>query len=248
MKKISKVLSAVTLSAALTLSLAGAAFGDVVFQNRIVNVTGTGEYTATDLFDGFKNVMPGDELDQPVTVENGSEMTVKVYLRAEAHDEASNPLTYDEPYEEADGKDQGQDAETGDLVGGEGQRDETVATMGDFLAQLTMTIKNGESVIFSASPDQEAQLSSNVLLGELKPDESLSLNVNLNVPIEMGNEYANRVGEVDWVFTVEEVPEPLPDTGLSQTGDDMPVVILAVVGIAAVAVIAIAVRAMRRRA
>ena len=120
--------------------------------------------------------------------------------------------------------------------------------MSDFLAQLTMVIKNGESVIFSASPDQEAQLAENALLGELKPGESLSLNVNLSVPIEMGNEYANRVGEVDWVFTVEEVPEPLPDTGLSQTGDDMPVAILAIASITAIAVIAIAVRAIRRRA
>ena len=246
MKKISKVLSAVTLSAALTLSLAGAAFGDVVFQSRAVNITGAGEYTATDLFDGFKGVMPGDELDQPVTVENGSEMTVKVYLRAEAHDEASNPLTYDEPYEEADGKDQGQDPDSGDLVGGEGQRDETVATMSDFLAQLTMIIKNGGSVIFSASPDQEAQLSSNVLLGELKPGESLSLNVNLSVPTEMGNEYASRVGEVDWVFTVEEVPEPLPDTGLSQTGDDMPVMLFAVAAAVAVGLVLVAAFALKR--
>lgn len=27
------------------------------------------------------------------------------------------------------------------------------------------------------------------------------------MPIELGNEYANRIGEVDWVFTVEEVSE-----------------------------------------
>ena len=246
MKKISKVLSAIALSSALTLSLAGAAFGDVVFQNRAVNVTGAGEYTATDLFDRFKDVMPGDELNQPVTVENGSEMTVKVYLRAEAHDEASNPLTYNEPYEEADGKDQGQNAETGDRVGGEGQRDETVATMSDFLAQLTMAVKSGEDVVFSASPDQEAQLAENVLLGELKPGESLRLDVNLSVPIEMGNEYANRVGEVDWVFTVEEVPEPLPDTGLSQTGDDMPIMLFAVATVVAVGLVLVATFALRR--
>ena len=236
MKKIFKALSTTVLSTALALSMAGVAFGDVVFQNRTVNISGAGKYTATDLFDGFKNVMPGDKLDQPVTVSNGSEMTVEVYLRAEAHDDTNNGLTYSEPYEEADGKDQGQSAETGDAIGGAGQRDETVATMSDFLAQLTMVIENEDGAVFSGKPNQEFQLTES--LGELKPGESLSLNVNLSVPIEMGNEYANRVGEVDWVFTVEEVPEPLPDTGLSQTGDGVPFkLIAAVVGVAAIALV-----------
>lgn len=31
----------------------------------------------------------------------------------------------------------------------------------------------------------------------------MNLDVELTVPIEMGNDYANRIGEVDWVFVVE---------------------------------------------
>ena len=34
------------------------------------------------------------------------------------------------------------------------------------------------------------------------------LTVELNVPITMENTYANRVGEVDWVFTIEERNHP----------------------------------------
>lgn len=244
MKKISKILSTMVLSAALSLGVAGAAFADVVYQNRDVAVTGAGQYTETDLFDRFKDVMPGDKLDQPVTITNNSSLDVNVYLRVEAHDEESNSLTYSEPYEETDGKDQGQNPDEGDLIGGEGQRDETVATMTGFLAQLTMVIENGDAVIFSSSPDQEAQLAENVLLGGLAPGETMQLDVELLVPTALGNEYANRVGEVDWVFTVEEID----DTGLSQTGDNSPTLLL--VGAVAIAgiVIAIAARVMRRKA
>ena len=30
------------------------------------------------------------------------------------------------------------------------------------------------------------------------------------MPIELGNEYASRVGEVDWIFTVEALDDPKP--------------------------------------
>ena len=41
------------------------------------------------------------------------------------------------------------------------------------------------------------------LLGTFRTGETAELKVELTVPIELGNEYANRVGEVDWVFHVE---------------------------------------------
>lgn len=43
---------------------------------------------STDLFRGFKEVMPGDELTQEITVENGSnDVEARIYLRAETIDE-----------------------------------------------------------------------------------------------------------------------------------------------------------------
>ena len=185
MKKIFKVLSAVALSAALALGAAGAAFADVTYQNRDIIITGTNEYTATDLFDNFKNVMPGDELKQPVTITNNASLDVNVYFRAEAHDEESNSLTYSEPYEETDGKDQGQNPEEGDLIGGEGQRDETVVTMADFLAQLTMIVTSDGNQVFSGTPGDSFD---GVSLGELAPVESMQIDVELVVAKGLGNE------------------------------------------------------------
>lgn len=159
------------------------------------------EYTLTDLFDNFKDVMPGDEKTQKITFTNKAEDCdyIKLYMKAIVHDEEGNVLTYSEPYEFTDGKDQ---------AGIEGQRDETVVTMADFLAQLSMEVYNGETLIYQASPDELDGLAEPVLLGEFRNGQTTELNVKLQVPIELGKEYANRVGEVDWVFTAEGFDDP----------------------------------------
>ena len=154
------------------------------------------EYTLTDLFDNFKNVMPGDKLTQTITFTNSATDCdfVNLYLRVEPHDETANPLTYDEKFENEDGKDQANVS---------GQRDETVATMADFLSQLTMRVYNGKQLIYVSSPDKAGGLRDDRLLGAFRSGEKATLRVELDVPIDLGNEYANRVGEVDWVFHVE---------------------------------------------
>ena len=159
-------------------------------------ISGGSEYTATDLFDSFKNVLPGDRLTETVTVENAAEDCdyIKLYLRALPHDGEGNPLTYSETFENADGKDQ---------AGIDGQRDESIETMLDFLSKLTLRLYNGETLIYEASPDQTTTLAENVYLGTLYSGESLQLRVELDVPAELGNEYASRVGEVDWIFMAE---------------------------------------------
>lgn len=96
MKKITKKLSSLLLGAALAITTivtpALAANSSVTYEGRaekFVYVPGS-EYSDTDLFDNFKNVMPGDSLEQTIYVANnykGSDY-VKIYLRAEAHDEA----------------------------------------------------------------------------------------------------------------------------------------------------------------
>ena len=139
------------------------------------------EYTETDLFQNFKNVMPGDTLTESITFTNSAADCdfVNLYMRAETHDETANPLS-----EKA--------AET-----------ETVATMTDFLSKLSMKVWNGTELIYEASPDELDGLRTNKLLGTFRTGETATLKVELTVPIDLGNEYANRVGEVDWIFHVE---------------------------------------------
>ena len=141
------------------------------------------EYTETDLFDNFKNVMPGDQLTETITLKNQASDCdyINVYLKALVHDEDGNPLSE-------------KVAET-----------ETVASMQDFLKQLTMRIYNGTELIYNSTPDQTGALADNVFLGKLSKGEELSLKVELDVPIVLGNEYANRVGEVGWTFLVEAI-------------------------------------------
>ena len=173
------------------------------------------EYTDTDLFDNFKDVMPGDKLTETIQIKNAAIDCdyIKLYMRAVVHDENGNPLTYSETFENTDGKDQ---------ANVEGQRDETVATMQDFLSQLTMRIYNGDQLIYEASPDEAGALVNNVLLGTLSTGESLTLNVELDIPIELGNEYANRVGEVDWVFKTEALDDPEPETDEPEPDNPQP--------------------------
>jgi len=201
MKRTLKAVFSLLLVAVLLLNLSAVVFAD----DSTITFKGAEEgfafqpgskYTATDLFGNFKDVMPGDRLTEEIAIKNEAKDCdyIKVYMKAVVHDEAGNPITYSEAFENADGKDQ---------AGIDGQRDETVATMHDFLSQLTMRIYNSETLIYNASPDEAGALIDFVYLGTLVAEESFELRVELDVPIELGNEYANRVGEVDWVFLAE---------------------------------------------
>lgn len=155
-------------------------------------------YTDSDLFDNFKGVMPGDTRSEKITIQNKSNDCdyIKVYLRAVLHDETGNPISEKVLEELRNDERRGETSE--------------LAYMHDFLSQLSMTVKNGTEVIYNASPDELDGLAQNVYLGTLRKGNSLNLDVELNVPIEMGNEYANRIGEVDWVFVVEGFDDPTP--------------------------------------
>ena len=203
MKKTLKTISALALALLLLLGMGATAFAEskVTYEGgaeKFVFLPGS-EYSETDLFENFKGVMPGDVITQEITVQNNYTKAekVKIYLRAVVHDEQGNPLS-----EEV--------ARTEDLV-----------SMQDFLSQLSMTVKQGDKVLFSASPDELDGLKENVLLGTFPGRSKTILTVELSVPFELGNEYANRVGEVDWVFTAEEVTKTV------QTGDDSDLILWA---------------------
>ncbi len=193
-----KRLICAALSLLLVLSLSAVVFAadsSVVYEGHNLFGFGPGsEFTATDLFDNFKGVMPGDTLTETVTVKNTASCCdfIKVYLRADIHGNR-NPLSP------------------------EVAKSEMVVSMEDFLSQLSMRVWNGDTLIYEASPDELDGLQNNVYLGTLRRSESLELFVELAVPVDLGNEYSDRVGEVDWVFVVEEYDDSNPD--IPQTGD-----------------------------
>ena len=232
MKKTMKTIASLVMMLVLLLGIGAPAYaldGNVTYEGgaeKFVFTPGS-YYTDTDLFDGFKNVMPGDELVQIIEVKNGFFGTgsVNIYLRAVAHDEVDNPLTYSESFEDLAGKDQ---------AGIPGQRDETVESMTKFLNQLEMKVyKQDGTCIFSGSPADGWE--KNILLANVPRGKSITLTVVLGVPTTMGNDFANRVGEVDWVFTAEE----LDPQGHPKTGDPSNLVLWIVVMVVCLAAIAV---------
>lgn len=222
MKKVFSLLLALMLVMSLAVPAAAAENeGTLTFfrQNKVNTFTCTpGISNATDLFDeGFKNVMPGDTITGYVTIKGNfssfNEDTLKVYMRAMTHGVNGNaPVT------------------TGIT---------DVEHMNEFLNQLTLRVYNESKdgvKIFEGQANELDGLEENVYLGSFRNKGSIKLRVELVVPIEMGNEFANDIGEVDWVFTVEAYDDPSVDN--PKTGDYI-MIAVAVMAVSAVALIVI---------
>lgn len=178
---------------ACTLTVLALLFGSLTAVEAKGNVTYSGDagefvfqpgsdQSVTDLFPGFKDVMPGDVLTQTILVRNdtSAKVNVKLYLRAlGAHEESR-----------------------------------------EFLSQLTLAVRAGDSELFRAPADQTAQLSDWVDLGELGSGGEVALTVTLQVPVTLDNRFMDAVGYLDWQFMVEEFPVEQPD---QQDEPDKPV-------------------------
>lgn len=209
-KALTVLLAAVMFMAVASSALAGTVTFTIQDGNKGIDVTPGSSYTDTDLFGGFKDVMPGDTKTETITIENKRTDYdhVDVYLSVVPHSEgvynddgtlkSGNPLNYDEKYENTDGKDQS---------GVDGQRDETLESMQDFLNQLTMNIYTGtgdDKKLVAENVIPGVELTGQPLkLATINKNNSATLTVELIVPLEMDNRYAYRVGEVDWKFTVQ---------------------------------------------
>lgn len=89
MKKIMKICVALLLVAGLL--SASALASSVTYEGgaeKFVFLPGS-ELSASDLFENFKDVLPGDVLTQTVTVQNATSGKVRIYMRAEPVDDAS---------------------------------------------------------------------------------------------------------------------------------------------------------------
>lgn len=239
-KKIVSLLLAVIAVLGMVTS-ASAAESEIIFHGKedLFEVAPGSVYTETDLFENYKNVMPGDVLYEQITVTNAYDGCdyVKIWMGALLHDEEGNPISPNVLAElEADDR-------KGELS--------NLEYMHDFLDQMVMTVWVGkmedENIIYQGKPsslEEGFEDGKMPLIGNFSEGESITLNVQLAVDIEMGSEYANRIGEVDWIFVFEEFEEQ----DAAQTGDTMDLGLpIAVMAICLVAVIILVVMKKRKK-
>ncbi len=92
----------------------------------------------------------------------------------------------------------------------------------DFLGRLRLRVeKSGENdYLFDAAASESAQLTDRVCLGTLYSGGEVTLNVILDVPASLENQYQQQVGYLDWEFLVEEFEIEPDDPEPPKTGDD----------------------------
>lgn len=94
----------------------------------------------------------------------------------------------------------------------------------EFLSQLGLKVVKSEenemAYMFDATANETAQLTDWVCLGTLYSGGEVNLDVTLNVPVELPNEFQNKIGYLDWEFMIEEFPIEEGDPKPPQTGDN----------------------------
>lgn len=93
-----------------------------------------------------------------------------------------------------------------------------------FLSQLSLRVEkqtgNRMAYMFDARADETAQLTQWTYLGTLYSGGEIDLNVILDVPVTLDNEFKNAIGYLDWQFMIEELPIEPDDPTPPPTGDE----------------------------
>ncbi len=94
----------------------------------------------------------------------------------------------------------------------------------EFLSQLGLKVAKSEenkmAYMFDAAANETAQLTDWVYLGTLYSGGEVNLDVTLSVPVELPNEFQNKIGYLDWEFMIEEYPVEDTDPEAPPTGDN----------------------------
>ncbi len=94
----------------------------------------------------------------------------------------------------------------------------------EFLSQLGLKVTkskdNEMAYMFDAVASKTSQLTDWVCLGTLYSGGEVNLDITLNVPVELDNEFQNKIGYLDWEFMIEEFPVEPDDPKPPQTGDN----------------------------
>ncbi len=103
----------------------------------------------------------------------------------------------------------------------------------DFLSKLHLTVAKSEenemAYMFDASADQTAGMTDWVFLGTLYSGGEVNLVLNLEIPIELGDDFQDAMGYIDWEFKAEELPIE-PDDPV-KPGDSSNIIIYGIIAI-----------------
>ena len=216
-KKYIKLIALIsTLMLALLSCVSVNAEGRVIYDsnaNEFIFSPGS-DHSPTDLFENFKNVMPGDSLTQSITVKNDedNEVKVNIYLRALGAKEGSEEL------------------------------------LSKLNLKVAKSSNNKMAYMFDAAANETDGLSEWVLLGTLYSGGEVNLEVTLDVPIELGNEFQDAAGYLEWEFKVEELPIDPDDPEPPKTGEEIKGYLLAAFVVLALGTMVVIHRSKKRSA
>ncbi len=95
----------------------------------------------------------------------------------------------------------------------------------EFLSRLALRVQKSDGnemgYMFDAAASETAQLTDWVCLGTLYSGGQVDLDVLLDVPTALGNEFQDQVGYLDWEFMIEEFPVEDTDPKPPHTGMDL---------------------------
>lgn len=193
-KKVSRVLTAL-LAAVCVVSMANGALAaqTLALDSGVTlsEVNGRAQFAINagaqnDLFLDFKGVMPGDTITQTINVNaaQANGQSYRIYLYARECEAAEVP-------------------EGGSHV----KRESTPGFLDNLTIRVSRKAAAGETEDTSLGGVNvgTGTGTSGVLLGTFTPGMSRELNVELQVDINMGNEFANAAAYIDWVFYADTI-------------------------------------------
>ena len=202
-KRLGAVLLALVFCGSI-LGAASAAPGGADSQVTLVENDNGASFTLSgdgnDLFQNFKGVLPGDTLSQTITVaaDRGNDHSFYIYLYAR------------------------ECTTVGDAEHPAASGASSVVSAADFLDYLNITVDAAGKDLGDGTHLGTGTGKSGVLLGTFDAGDSLALTVDLEVDLQMGNDFQKAAAYIDWVFYAEQVPVPDDDDDDGGNDDNEP--------------------------